>query len=355
MGTTLLVAVGLATWLLPPTSAAASTTCVFDAGTGTVTIDVGVSETATIVRSGDALDVNGVPCDTATVTNTGQVNITTYEGSGVVLDLGGGPFAPGTSTTDDDPEIKFAVQQSTSPAAYSFTMQILGSEGTDVLAVGNADYTYELVNLDAGEATADADLTLPGFGYLDIETRGGNDQVSLGGGPSVDATETVDPLGSGFAPLGFSLDTGPGDDKVGCGGANLSTLAGGDGVDTIDCTGWSDWVFITLGDLGIGRLQFSADRKIDLLDFENIVGTSFSDALQGDPNDNRIVGGGGADTLWGQGGNDNLAGKAGKDTLAGGSHDDVLLGGSGDDRLDGGGGSDNCRGGPGDDVIRTCE
>jgi hypothetical protein len=87
IGATIVVAVGLATWLLPSTPAAAST-CGFDAGSGTVTIDVGVSETATIVRSGDAIDVNAAACGTATVMNTGHVDVTTHQSSSVVLDPG---------------------------------------------------------------------------------------------------------------------------------------------------------------------------------------------------------------------------------------------------------------------------
>ena len=63
---------------------------------------------------------------------------------------------------------------------------------------------------------------------------------------------------------------------------------------------------------------------------ENLVGSSFTDVLHGDPCNN---------VLSGLAGNDQLDGQAGNDILDGGIGDDLLLGGSGNDTLLGGDGN----------------
>jgi Ca2+-binding RTX toxin-like protein len=349
MAATLLVAVGLTTWLLPPTSAAAST-CGFDAASGTVAIDVGVGETATIVRSGDAIGLNGTPCDTATVTNTAQVEVTTHQSGTVVLDLSGGPFAPGTSTTDDDPEIKFDVVPSSFPSEYPFDLQVLGTNGADSYSIGMGT-GGGMIDMNAGEPTPDQDVSFHGMASLNIQGLDGNDDLWLGGGARVDPAALPVPIG-----LQLTLDAGSGDDRVGCGGGDGSSLAAGGGIDTIDCSDWGGWAAINLDDGagGAGRLLY-ASGQILLSGFENVIGTPFNDILYGDANDNRIVGGRGNDVLNGFGGNDHLIGKTGADALLGRGEDDVLLGGPGADLLRGGEGVDLCRGGTGHDVAHTCE
>lgn len=77
-------------------------------------------------------------------------------------------------------------------------------------------------------------------------------------------------------------------------------------------------------DVGIGRATARAD---------NVVGTSFDDAING------IAG------------NDTLSGSWGDDYLFGGSGNDHVRGGGGDDRLVGWIGADELVGGPGDDIY----
>ena len=104
------------------------------------------------------------------------------------------------------------------------------------------------------------------------------------------------------------------------------------------------------------------------VNFENIYGTSATETIKGDDNDNILRGGpGGADTIYGYAGNDNLYGHGqdGDDpndsnytdakTLYGGAGNDNLYGGYGDDTLDGGTGTDALTGGNGIDtfVIRA--
>ncbi|MDO5613984.1 MAG: calcium-binding protein [Paracoccus sp. (in: a-proteobacteria)] len=55
----------------------------------------------------------------------------------------------------------------------------------------------------------------------------------------------------------------------------------------------------------------------------DVIGTSASEELHGQDNDNRILGGAGNDTLFGNGGNDTLIGGAGNDVLRGGAGQDT--------------------------------
>ncbi len=63
-------------------------------------------------------------------------------------------------------------------------------------------------------------------------------------------------------------------------------------------------------------------------------------AIQGDANNNDLVGKSSDDTLQGLAGNDRLQGLAGNDKLEGGAGNDILVGGSGNDILTGGTGND---------------
>ena len=85
-----------------------------------------------------------------------------------------------------------------------------------------------------------------------------------------------------------------------------------------------------------------------------------ADVGTGNALDNRLSGGGGADTLTGLEGKDRLDGWAGSDLLDGGIGDDrviggdgndTMFGGDGNDRLDGQTGIDTLNGGVGDDML----
>ncbi|NET55178.1 MAG: calcium-binding protein [Symploca sp. SIO2E6] len=85
--------------------------------------------------------------------------------------------------------------------------------------------------------------------------------------------------------------------------------------------------------------------------FEEILGTSGNDQLNGTGDDERIKGFAGNDQINGNGGNDLLLGGAGNDTIAGGAQSDVLDGGAHNDLLYGNGGEDTLIGGGGNDTI----
>lgn len=80
-------------------------------------------------------------------------------------------------------------------------------------------------------------------------------------------------------------------------------------------------------------------------------GGADNEVLVGNGLDNKIGGGGGADTLYGEMGNDTLWGGDGNDGLRGGGGNDNLFGENGNDRLMGGGGNDVLDGGDGEDRL----
>lgn len=71
----------------------------------------------------------------------------------------------------------------------------------------------------------------------------------------------------------------------------------------------------------------------------------------GTPDDGRLIGDDGRDTLRGRGGNDLIDGDDGDDVLDGGAGDDRIIGDNGADRISGGAGKDRIDGGEDDDVM----
>jgi hypothetical protein len=73
--------------------------------------------------------------------------------------------------------------------------------------------------------------------------------------------------------------------------------------------------------------------------------------LNGNSDDNTLIGTGDDDQISGEAGDDLIRGRGGDDEIDGGSGDDVIFGGRGDDEIDGGSGDDVIVAGRGDDVV----
>jgi Ca2+-binding RTX toxin-like protein len=82
-----------------------------------------------------------------------------------------------------------------------------------------------------------------------------------------------------------------------------------------------------------------------------IVGDNDANTLNGTPNDDVIIGNGGADRINGGGGNDKICGGSGGDVIKGGPGNDQLFGQDGPDTLSGGAGADVLSGGAGVDTV----
>jgi serralysin len=112
------------------------------------------------------------------------------------------------------------------------------------------------------------------------------------------------------------------------GGGGADKLYGGAGTDTADYSDSDEGVQVSLA-AGAGAGGTAQGDK--LFDIENLSGSDYDDALQGDAN---------ANALYGQGGNDVLKGGGGADKLYGGAGDDLLNSDAVGDLLDGGTGND---------------
>jgi Ca2+-binding RTX toxin-like protein len=168
---------------------------------------------------------------------------------------------------------------------------------------------------------------------------------------------------------------GAGDDFIwgGFGREQVDLLKGEAGNDQLIADGGNDWLdggegndFVNaVGGAGAGKYEggsgadmFAADRSVgtermvlNLADPSVVsdlghggTATGFEQAQfrAGSGND-RLTGGGLADTLHGGGGNDVVSGGGGADTIDGGAGDDELVGGGANDLLNGGDGVDTAR------------
>lgn len=117
-----------------------------------------------------------------------------------------------------------------------------------------------------------------------------------------------------------------GDDYVeGKGG--LDILSGGAGNDTLGYASSNAGVTVDLapGLLGLITQASGGDATGDIVtaDFENLVGSNYSDTLKGTSGANVLAGLAGNDSLYGRDGNDRLIGGAGADLLDGGMGFDI--------------------------------
>jgi ELWxxDGT repeat protein len=244
----------------------------------------------------------------------------------------------------------------------SLTNVLVGGAGNDTLTGGDGDDIYPL---DADAALgSDTVVELPGGGVDTIDlalttTKALTLDLSLTTAQAVTSPNLTLTLSSGAAVenvIGGSLgDTlkgntlanrltgGPGNDTLqgsagddtyvfnpskALGTDTLSELAGG-GVDWLDFS--QSTRAITLN-LATATVQTVSTTYLSLVlgdgnVFENAVGSSVADSIQGNALDNLLIGGAGNDSLYGLAGRDLLFGGSGADRLEGGDEEDVLASG----------------------------
>ena len=214
--------------------------------------------------------------------------------------------------------------------------RLFGGAGHDTLTGGaGADTLY-------GEA---------GFDYASYETSTAGIFVSLAT-PASNSGDAIGDVYSGIEGLigsefddflfGDSASNGlfgrNGDDRI-FGGAGADTLNGGDGNDTLTGGAGADSL---IGGLGRDLVDYSdstAGLRADLYtpgtntgiaagdsynSVEDLVGSNYSDVLNGDLGANLILGGSGNDTINGRAGNDTIDGGLGQDVLAGSTGQDMF-------------------------------
>ncbi|WP_339851379.1 DUF4347 domain-containing protein [uncultured Nisaea sp.] len=115
-------------------------------------------------------------------------------------------------------------------------------------------------------------------------------------------------------------------------GPDDDTLMGGGGADTIGSGGGEDVLY--------------GNKGIDL-----VFGGEGNDTLYGGQDEDTVSGGIGSDVLYGNKGSDTLMGESDADSLYGGQNDDIVYGNQGNDVLHGNLGNDTLYGGQGDDYL----
>jgi Ca2+-binding RTX toxin-like protein len=181
-------------------------------------VTVAQGETVTISRVGDAVAVDGVACDTATVTNTETIDVlvpAVPESDTVVIELLGGALAPGeTDEADGSSEIEIDI----TGTQAGDKLRVVGSAGPDAFAAESLS-----ANLNSDESFYDNDVTVDGPTSLELLGGEGDDLLAL----------------EGFGPNLFGASTvmgGPGDDRVtgDLGGADGDAIDAGPGRDVAD-------------------------------------------------------------------------------------------------------------------------
>jgi Ca2+-binding RTX toxin-like protein len=299
----MIVAAGTIVMLTLPSPAVADSTCSYDAGSRTVTVDVSVgSNFMTVIHvQGSSIFVGTQNCGgTVTTTDTVVINKVTTEFVDVRVDPS--TFVPGfTDEPGSSDEIEFIVNFG--PGDDEFEAFVADTTtGSQSYVAGGSQINFNAAETDG----IDADITLNQV-----------DRVFLGGGSGPDSI--VGTGGVGTPPVAF---------------AHKLLVYGGGGSDLIVGGQRSD------GLLGMGTFQGGPDGD------DTIRGGSGRDSVDGDE---------GNDLLHGSGGRDSLLGDVGSDLIRGGAGRDVLAGHAGNDQLNGGADEDVCGGGPGKDKLKSCE
>lgn len=251
--------------------------------------------------------------------------------------------------------------------------------GYSVFDLGNVYRVQDLLG-DVGTSTpctatsGKVDCPVDEVTRIQVNGQNGPDSTSID--PLITIPATVFGLGGVDR-----LDGGSGDDVI-AGGEAGDILTGGFGEDTItggpgpdQVAGDDDPDLINDGSSGDDDAAtpaadvYDGGSGVDTVDYSART-APITVAIDGAANDGRpgegdnvtaverILAGGGNDTLTGGSSGDVLVGNAGDDTLTGGGGNDILHGGgesgspiAGDDTLDGGTGSDTFRGDGGRDTV----
>jgi Ca2+-binding RTX toxin-like protein len=195
------------------------------------------------------------------------------------------------------------------------------------VTVSNNRFTLNETSLNSARLVAVLGTTPTAAADSLTGTAAGDTIDGLEGGDIIDGGDGADSLiGNSGAD---TLNGGANNDTL-VGGAGADQFNGGDGVDTADYSATGS-VWASLG----GAQPFFGEAVGDTYSgVENLIGSAFSDTLEGDDGANTLTGGDGADRFKGAGGADSLDGGNDDDTFEHSDGMDTLNGGAGVDTAD---------------------
>ncbi|MCB9939631.1 MAG: hypothetical protein H6823_15420, partial [Planctomycetaceae bacterium] len=201
-------------------------------------------------------------------------------------------------------------------------LDVIGSAADDTIfwtAIDNATGTFHT-------ATGDTVLTYGSFTGV-VTAQGGSSGFDV---LHVLGNENANSVTSGASTVSVDQDAG--------GALAAGTIALGAGLDRLDIStgGGADGINLTNLTLDLAKIIDGGDGN----DTINVSGTANISTIFGGLGDDTITGSGQTDTIYGGAGNDTINGGAGADTIYGGTGNDTITGGTGVDRLFGGDDSD---------------
>jgi len=221
----------------------------------------------------------------------------------------------------------------------------------DALSTLTAPIAFTIVDdggtdtLDFGTGTASQTINLTAETFSSVGGLNGNMGIARGtvieNAISGSGNDVL--IGNDVANV---IHAGAGNDTL-SGGLGDDTLDGGLGIDTVTYGAATGGVSVYLK---WGNVR-GADGNDHLVSIENATGSAFADRVIGDGGANTLYGGAGNDILKSKGGGDSLYGGAGQDRLVGGALADTMDGGAGGDTVSGAGGNDIIQGGAGADYL----
>jgi Ca2+-binding RTX toxin-like protein len=398
------LAAAFGVFLTAGTANASPFTCTFDSTTGFVSIQM-AAETVTVkVGNLSRINVNGAPCVdpvtlvVANVNNTAQIQVDDVTDTGLsnlVIDLGGGQFAPGFNNVIGTDETAASANEIEWYIGWVASVTVLGSAAPDTIYVGDgvgvvdpaANGGLPIINLNGDD---DADVYNGGAGApLGGFVNAPADPTSLvaigiagnGGPDTLDATGSHGTGGPSPLVVFLALDGGDGNDTLN-GGLGNDWLAGGPGDDFINGGGsgedpltgsncaivWEkqitgspipgfpdplpqtgDLHFILWTGDTVSYALSTGPITLDLDPNESAIGTATGDGTDTIVNVENVDGSPGSDTLSGDNADNIIAGEAGDDTVAGDAGFDCELGNDGNDTFDENEGTSAAQGGTGTD------
>ncbi len=304
-------------------SASGGTNITIFGGTGNDSLSSANSNSVTMIGgSGNSTLTASGGTNITIFGGTGNDSMSSANGNGVSM-IGGSGNATLTASGGTGVTIFGGAGSDLLASSNDVAVLMTGGAGSDVITSAddsNAVLTSGSLSNDRLAVTDGNGVTAMGGAGNDTLSAAGGTGISLNG---LDGDNLYQLTGTPADPLDVALN------DLGTFGVALPQIDGfSDGVNTIAFPGVSSGITLDLSNASLGTVpgpaqeqQVAAGLTLSLTGyFQNVIGTTGANWIEGDP---------AANMLQGQGGSDTLIAGTGPATLVAGQGSDVLMGGSG--------------------------